>query len=54
MIDLHLDDILNKTTNDSTVRDIRKCAVCWLNFSDLVARQEINTVRAICSTLNNM
>lgn len=54
MIDLHLDDILNKTTNDSAVRDIRKCAVCWLNFSDLVVRQEINTVRTICSTLNNM
>ena len=43
-----------RTSNDSTVRDIRKCAVCWLNFSDLVVRQEINTVRAICSTLNNM
>lgn len=43
-----------RTSNDSTVRDIRKCAVCWLNFSDLVVRQEISTVRATCSTLNNM
>ncbi len=43
-----------RTSGDSGVRDIRKCAVCWLNFSDLIVRQEINTVKAICRTLNNM
>lgn len=43
-----------RTSNDSSLRDIRNCVVCWVNFSDLVSNQNINTVKAICSTLNNM
>lgn len=42
------------TSTESQLRDIRKCVVCWLNFTDLVSSQEISTVKAICSTLNNM
>lgn len=43
-----------KNDNSSKTRDIRKCAVCWLNFTELVSNQEISTIKAICSTLNNM
>ena len=40
--------------DDSQLRDIRKCVICWLNFTDLISSQEINIVKAVCSTLNNM
>lgn len=43
-----------RKSDDREMRDVRKCAVCWLNFTDLVSNQEITTVKAICSTLNNM
>ena len=43
-----------KDSSDPKVRDIRKCCICWLNFTDFISNMELGTVKAIVSSMNNI